>query len=44
METVNLNQLAVGEGGIYLLGEVPFFGFAIETFPDGKLQMQMYSC
>jgi len=41
MDTVNLNQLTTEEGGIYLLGEVPFSGFAIETFPDGKLQTQM---
>jgi hypothetical protein len=41
METVNLTQLTVGEGGIYLLGEAPFSGFAIETFPDGSLQTQM---
>jgi antitoxin component YwqK of YwqJK toxin-antitoxin module len=42
METVNLNQLTrAGDGSIYLFNDVPFSGFAIETFPDGKLQTQM---
>lgn len=41
METVNLSQLAADEGGIYLLRGVPFSGFAIETFPDGRLRTQM---
>jgi len=41
METINLNQLTRGGSGIYLLGEAPFSGFAIETFPDGKLKTQM---
>ena len=41
METVNLNQLTASEGSIYLVGGVPFSGFAIETFPDGRLQTQM---
>jgi len=41
METINVNQLTSGEGGIYLLAETPFSGFAIETFPDGRLLTQM---
>jgi antitoxin component YwqK of YwqJK toxin-antitoxin module len=41
METVNLNQLTAGKGGIYLLAERPFSGFAIETFLDGRLATQM---
>jgi len=41
METINLNQLTAGESGIYLLGEAPLSGFAIETFPDGSLATQM---
>jgi hypothetical protein len=41
METVNLNQLTLAEGNIFLLGETPFSGFAIETFPDGRLRTQM---
>jgi len=41
MDTVNLNQLIVGEDGVYLLGETPFSGFAIETFPEGNLATQM---
>jgi hypothetical protein len=41
LETTYLNQLIAAEGGIYLLGEVAFSGFAIENFPDGKLQTQM---
>jgi len=38
MDTVNLKQLTAG---ICLLGETPFSGFAIETFPDGNLATQM---
>jgi YD repeat-containing protein len=41
METVNLSQLTVADGNIYLLGETPFSGFAIETFDDGQLRTQM---
>ncbi len=41
METLNLNELTTNEDGICLLGNSPFSGFAIETFPDGKLQTQM---
>jgi hypothetical protein len=41
METINLNQLTRGESDTYLLGELPFSGFAIETFPDGNLATQM---
>jgi len=41
METVNLTQLTIREGGNYLFGETPFSGFAIETFPDGRLRTQM---
>jgi antitoxin component YwqK of YwqJK toxin-antitoxin module len=41
METVNLNELITGENGIYLRGITAFSGFAIETFPDGRLQAQM---
>jgi antitoxin component YwqK of YwqJK toxin-antitoxin module len=41
METVHLNQLSANENGIYLLGNTPFSGFAIETFPDGSLQTQV---
>jgi hypothetical protein len=41
METVNLNQLSANENGLCSLGEAPFSGFAIETFPDGSLQTQM---
>jgi antitoxin component YwqK of YwqJK toxin-antitoxin module len=41
METINLNQLTVGEAGTYLHGEIPFSGFAIETFPDGRLLTHM---
>jgi antitoxin component YwqK of YwqJK toxin-antitoxin module len=41
METVNLNQPSANENGIYLLGNTPFSGFAIETFPDGSLQTQV---
>ena len=41
METMNLSQLTNNEDGIRSLGEKPFSGFAIETFPDGSLQTQM---
>jgi antitoxin component YwqK of YwqJK toxin-antitoxin module len=36
-----LNELITGENGIYLRGITAFSGFAIETFPDGRLQAQM---
>jgi antitoxin component YwqK of YwqJK toxin-antitoxin module len=41
METVHLNQLTRADGGAYFFDGIPFSGFAIETFPDGKLQTQM---
>jgi antitoxin component YwqK of YwqJK toxin-antitoxin module len=41
METMNLNQLTLGEAGIYLHGGILFSGFAIETSPDGTLRTQM---
>lgn len=44
MDTVNLNQLTVGEGGVYLLGEVPFPASPSRPFPTATWQRRWLSC
>jgi hypothetical protein len=41
MQTINLNQLTIGENSVCLFDGNPFFGFAIEAFADGSLRTQM---
>jgi YD repeat-containing protein len=38
---INLNQLDCVDGRVHVFDGIPFSGFAIEVFPDGRLQMQM---